>query len=168
MKANIVNMQFYALLFAVPLVIGNSISSDIRQRDAEETGIPDAHEIAYPKLDSHAVSPEDIPKRFHGYIELMDVDSDGDFESFYVWKNPDGRNVRLPLIKNGNSMAFPTVSKRSLTPIEIPRGLEKSTYFMDIDMDGDNDAVLIEYGSNGAVVFPLTKKGDEPPRTYMI
>ncbi len=168
MKANLVNMQFYALLFAIPLVIGNNISSDTRQRDTDEMEMRNIREIVYSSLDSHAVTPEDIPKRCHGYIELMDADMDGDLDSFYVWGNPDGRSVRLPVFKDGNGVVFPTVSKRSLTPIEIPPGIQKSTYFVDIDMDGDNDAVMIDYGSRGPVAFPLTKKVDEPPKTYMI
>ena len=168
MKANWVNTQFYALLFAIPFIIGNSIGLDTRQRDSEEINIANMREIVYSKLDSRAVSPEDIPKQCHGYIELRDIDSDGDLESFYIWSNPDGQNVRLPIMKNNDNVLFPTVSKYSLTPLEIPRNIQNKTYFMDIDMDGDNDAVLLDYGTKGAVALPLTKKIDEPSRTYMI
>ena len=163
MKVNAVNMQFYGLLFTTLFALGNSVGSDVK-RDEEE----DPAAAVSVRLNPYAVVQEDIPLAYRKSIEYADVNHDGFLESFYVWKNPDGKEVRLPVIRGVSGISFPTVSDESCTPVEIPGMLRKDTYFMDRDLDGDMDAVFVEYGSHGPTAFPLTKKVREKSKMYMI
>jgi hypothetical protein len=123
----------------------------------------------YP-LDEHAVPSSMLPHRlYNGSVDYADVDRDEKLESFYVWNNPDGYMAKIPMILGDDgTIEYPTLSKRSLNPLEIPKSCCGQTYFIDVDSDGDTDAVYFLYDENTVLVMPLIKPQETAPRSYLI
>ena len=164
MKMNMESLQFCILLFLTSAIAGNYIGSDSRMTPE----YMEPYRKVY--ISENAVSPNELPRRARKHLKMQDINHDGFDESFYVWTNPDGRDVSMPVIKNNlGEIAFPTLSSRSYTPLEVPKRCCDNTYFMDIDADGDLDAVYLDYEGNHVLAIPLRKPAEkEGPKTYQI
>ncbi|MCD6495892.1 MAG: hypothetical protein J7K54_01340 [Candidatus Aenigmarchaeota archaeon] len=165
MKLDMESLEFGALMFLSSLLIGNYIGGDSRRACDK----PEPYRKVY--ISENAVSPDELPRRARKHLMMQDINHDGVMESFYVWTNPDGRDVSMPVIKNNyGEIRFPTISSESYTPLDVPKWCSSSTFFMDKDADGDLDALYLEYTGSHVLAVPLIKppKEKEQRKVYKL
>jgi hypothetical protein len=123
----------------------------------------------YP-LDSRAVPRSMLPPKLcNGGVRYADLDGDKDLESVYVWENPGGRKVELPMVLAADSsIAFPMLSEESYSPLEVPEKYCGTTSFLDYYGDGVMYSVYVHHGKNAIIAVPIVKPKKAGPRTYRI
>ncbi|MFH1649927.1 MAG: hypothetical protein ABIA93_05235 [Candidatus Woesearchaeota archaeon] len=77
------------------------------------------HRLAFPSLDSLAVSPLTIPPQLKEQLRLIDTDGDGLLESYLRYGDGNGGHTLLPVeYLPGEGFNYPTLKLHDLEPIK--------------------------------------------------